>query len=454
MKKDYLEMMRQGRALTFSQLLLMTIRLSIPTIMAQISIIIMEYIDEAMVGRLGAEATASIGLVSSTTWLFGGLCHSIGIGFSVLVAQKIGAGDDAGARRLMKQGMVFSLLFSLCLSAVAIGISPFLPKWLGGDEAILKDASAYFLVFALVIPFRQLNTMAASFLQSSGETKIPGILETLACASDVGFNYIFIYQLSLGVTGAAIGSAMSEIVLLPPMLYFLFAKNKHLKLAKGEKFCFVAGEIKQAVRIAAPTALEQMITSSAYITSMRIVAPLGSVSVAAHSLAISAEGFCYMPGFGIAGAASTMIGQCIGAKREELRVKLSYITTAFGMALMGVTGIIMYFIAPQVMRLLTPVTAVSALGAAVLRIEVFAEPLFAASIVATGIFRGAGDTLVPSVMNLVSMWGLRIPLSAYLARTQGLKGVWIAMLIELCLRGSVFLIRLVFKNRKIKRKIS
>ena len=454
MKKDYLEMMRQGKALGFSQLLFMTIKLSVPTILAQISIIIMEYIDEAMVGRLGADATASIGLVSSTTWLFGGLCFSMGMGFSVLVSQRIGAGDNEGARRIMKQGFVFSLTFSAVLCIVGVAIHPFLPIWLGGKPEVLKNASAYFLVIVLALPFRQLNSVAASFLQSSGNTRTPGVLETLMCVIDVGFNYIFINVLGLGVTGAAIGSALSEVVIVIPMLYALFHKSKHLALVRGEKFRFVKSELWGAIKIAIPTSTEQVIMSTAYITSTRIVAPLGTVAVAAHSLAITAESFCYMPGYGIGAAASTLIGQSIGAKRDELRIKLSYITTFFGMVMMGLAGVAMYFLAPTFMKILTPVEAIYTLGAQVLRIEVFAEPMFAASIVATGVFRGAGDTLAPSIMNLVSMWGVRITLSAYLSKIYGLKGVWIAMTIELCFRGAIFLGRLIYKNIKLKKSVS
>ncbi len=451
LKKDYLKMMREGKALSTTQLILMTVRLSIPTILAQISIIIMEYIDEAMVGSLGGNATASIGLVSSTTWLFGGICFSICIGFGVLVAQRIGAGDDAGARRMMQHGMVFSFLFSFVLSAVGIGIHSFLPVWLGGKAEVLKDASSYFLVFSIALPVRQLNSICTSFLQNSGNTKTPGILETLLCVFDVGFNYIFINVFSLGVTGAALGSAVSELVILAPMMIALLAKNEHLRIRKNEAFHYVRGEIGGALKIALPACVEQIIMSSAYITSTAIVSPLGTVSLAAHSLAITAESFCYMPGYGIAAAASTMVGQSIGAKREDLRIKLSYISTCAGMLLMGISGVVMYFLAPLVMRILTPVESIYTLGAEVLRIELFAEPLFAASIVATGVFRGAGDTLAPSAMNLISMWGVRIPLSAFLAHRMGLRGVWIAMLIELIFRGTIFLARLIYKNEKIRK---
>ena len=112
--------------------------------------------------------------------------------------------------------------------------------------------------------------------------------------------------------------------------------------------------------------------------------------------------------------------------------RFAWLSTALGMAVMGLTAVLMYAGAPWLFRILTPDATVRALGVQVLRIEAFAEPLFAASIVAAGALRGAGDTLVPSVLNLVSMWGVRITLAAVLAPRFGLPGVWFAMCFELC----------------------
>ena len=149
-----------------------------------------------------------------------------------------------------------------------------------------------------------------------------------------------------------------------------------------------------------------------------------------------------MPGYGISAASTTLVGQSIGAGRKDLARKLARLSVYLGMALMTGTAAIMYFAAPALFHMLTPDPAVQELGIRVLRIECFAEPLFGASIVVTGAVRGAGDTLVPSILNLVSMWGVRITLAAFLASRLGLAGVWIAMCIELWVRGLLFLVRL------------
>lgn len=125
------------------------------------------------------------------------------------------------------------------------------------------------------------------------------------------------------------------------------------------------------------------------------------------------------------------------------------------MVVMGVMGVLMYIFAPEIIGLMSPVTEIRDLGVMALRVEAFAEPMFAASIVAYGVFVGAADTLVPCVMNLFSIWAVRLTLAALLAPTMGLKGVWVAMCIELCFRGLIFLIYLKWERwmRKVKPKM-
>ncbi len=453
--------MRDGENLTNSDLLLMTIKLSIPTILSHISYIVMEYIDAAMVGSLGANATASIGLVSSSTWLFGSLCTAASVGFTVQAAQRIGGGEDKKARKLLKEGLVFTAIFSILLMIIGVSIHSYLPNWLGGERNILSGATNYFLIFSLSLPFLQFNNFAAGMLQSSGNMIVPGVLQSLTCVFDIILNFVFIfpsksisvfgntisiYGAGLGVKGAAIGTAISEIIVSILFVYFLFVKSEKLHLRKSEHFDISKNNIKRAIKISLPVAFEETVMCSAQIMSTRIVSPLGAISIAANSLAVTAESLCYMPGYGIGAAATTMIGQSIGAKRRELTKKLGYLTTFFGMAAMAFAGVLLYIFAPVMMRMLTPVDDIVNLGTTVLRIEAFAEPMYAASIVASGVFRGAGDTLVPSTMNFLSMWVVRIPISAFLASKLGLRGVWIAMCAELCFRGVIFLIRLFGKR--------
>ena len=455
--ENLLKDMISGKSMTASQQIGLTVRLSIPAILAQISSIVMQYIDASMVGRLGANASGAIGLVSSTTWLFGGLCIAVTTGFTVQIAQTVGAGEDKSARNIMKQGLIIALCISAMLALIAALISKPLPGWLGGEAAIQKMASQYFLVYMLGLPALQMNSIAGGMHQSSGNMRLPGILNVMCCVMDVIFNLFFIFPtrivhlknivftmpgLGLGVAGAALGTITAEAVTCAIMVTALLWKNRTLHLRKGERIRFHRDTLVKAVKIGAPVGLEQMVMCSAYVMSTKIVSPLGTIAIAANSFAVTAESFCYMPGYGVQAAASTLVGQCVGAGQKQLSRRMAWITMGLGVSVMTIGGVLMYIAAPAMIGVLTPNEEIRNLGAAVLRIEAFAEPFYAASIVASGALRGAGDTLVPSCMNFASMWCVRIPLAAILAPRVGLYGVWIAMCVELCFRGILFMARL------------
>ena len=458
---------REGKPMTLGQRLRLTVRLSVPAIIAQLSSIIMQYIDAAMVGHLGAEASASIGLVSTTNWLFWGLCAAFATGFSVQVAHRIGAGDLTEARAVLRQSLTATLLFSLLLAAAGVAISGALPDWLGGDPSIRRDASLYFAIFSLFLPALQMNFLAGGMLRCSGNMHIPSLLGVAMCVLDVVFNFFLIFPTregsvagltftipgaGLGVCGAALGTAAAEAVVAGIMLRYLWVRSDVLSLAgRPGRFRPQAATLRRAFRIGFPMCVEHAVICGAQIMTTVIVAPLGVFAIAANSFAVTAESLCYMPGYGIADAATTLVGQSIGAGRRALTRSFARITVLMGMVIMGVMGVMMYLFAPQIIGLMTPVEEIRQLGVMALRIEAFAEPMFAASIVAYGVFVGAADTIVPCLMNFFSIWAVRLSLAAWLAPSLGLKGVWIAMCVELCFRGFIFLVRL--KRERWLRKI-
>ena len=438
-----LSYIREGRTMTQREKLWLIVSLSIPSILAQISATVMFFIDASMVGHLGAKASAAIGLVETTGWLMGGLASAANMGFSVQVAHFIGANDFEAARRVLRQSLVCCLLWALMTSMISVIIAPFLPYWMGGSEEIAHDASVYFAIFGFCGIFFQMEGLAGSMLKCSGNMKIPSMLNIGMCVMDVVFNYIFIYILDLGVMGAAIGTGVAMLITAVLMLYFVLVKSKILSLVgRSGSFKPKSDTVGTAVKIGAPMGLQHLLMGGAYIVSTMIVAPLGTIAIAAHSLAITVESLCYMPGFGIAEAATTLVGQGIGAGQKLLTRSFAYMSVGLGIAVMTFMGMLMWIFAPELMAIMSPVEEVIAQGTQVLRIEAWVEPLFAAAIVANGVFIGAGDTIIPAIMSLASMWAVRLTLAATLAPKYGLKGVWTAMAIELSFRGSIFLVRL------------
>ena len=441
-KTDLLAYIREGRELTQSEKFRLIVSLSIPSILAQLSATVMFFIDAAMVGHLGAKASAAIGIVETTGLLLGGLASAANMGFSVQVAHAIGANDFKRARQVLRQSLVCGIIWALSITTIAISISSPLPYWLGGSAEIAHDATLYFAIFSAFGIFFQMEGLAGSMLKCSGNMKIPSALNILMCLMDVVFNYIFIYILEMGVAGAAIGTGLAMVITALLMLYFLLYRSDILKL-KGRPGSFrpKSDVVGNAFRIGGPMGLQHILMGSAQVVSTVIVAPLGTVAIAAHSLAITVESLCYMPGFGIAEAATTLVGQSFGARKRQLTQSFANMSTGSGMIVMTLMGILMYIFAPELMALMTPVDEIIGIGAQCLRIEAFAEPMFAAAIVCNGVFIGAGDTLRPAIMSLLSMWGVRLTLAALLATTYGLPGVWVAMAIELTFRGFIFLVR-------------
>ena len=457
-------------------LLRMILILSVPAILSELSTTLMQYIDAGMVGMLGAHATASIGLVESTIWLLDGWAMCVAMGFTVQVAQFVGARRLDEARSVLRQGVVSAFLFGVFMALAGVLVSVQVPIWLGGSTDLQADASSYFLICSCSVLPVALGRLGTGMLQCSGDMRTPSVLNVASCVLDVLFNSLLIRDahdvvafgltlhvpgLGLGIQGAALGTLLAQTAVALLLLWFACVKSPVLGLwqhddAQGAPMqprpsharLWVPGRatLRAACSIGGPMLLERTVMSFAYIAGTVVVAPLGTVSVAANSLAVTAEAVCYMPCVGVSAAATTLVGQAVGARRKSLARAFARLSTLLGVALMGLMGAVMYALAPQIMAMLTPDAAVQALGSEVLRIESFAEPLFGASIVAAGALRGAADTLVPSFIVMGSMWGVRITASWLLAPLWGLRGVWLAMAGELCLRGILFLVRLFRGN--------
>lgn len=437
-KDRLLRLVREGQPLTTGQQVRLAAALSVPAIMSQLSTIIMQYIDASMVGSLGASASAAIGLISTSTWLLGGLIGSAATGFAVQVAHKIGACNNKEARVILRQALTACFIFSLFVMGLGLSISQHLPGWLGGNEDICRDASLYFTVFCITLPILMLRRLGGSMLRSAGNIKVPSLLNVFACFMDVVFNYVLIYQYGLGVLGAAIGTLLAETITMILMQYFLCFKSEELRLTH-EKGSFRPDwlHIRLSLKIGLPMGIEHVIFCAAQIVSTIIVAPLGTVAIAANAFGITIESLCYMPGYGIGDAATTLVGQSLGAGRRELCRKFATITIYMGVGVMTFMGIVMFITSPYLMTIMTPDVMVQELSTRVLRIEAFAEPFYAASIIAYSVFVGMGQTIKPCVMNLISIWLVRITLAAMLASSMGLVGVWLAMAIELTFRGII-----------------
>ncbi len=428
-----------------------------PAILEQIMITLVQYVDTAMVGSLGSTATAAVGLTASTTWLFGGLFGAASVGFSVQVAQHLGAGRQEEARKVVWQSVRFVAIFGVLVGAIGVALSFPLPAMLGADDTVRPLASLYFRIMACAMPFTLASNMFSAILRCAGDTKTPMILNVMINALNIVLNTLFIYPTRMvflfgasftmwgagwGVGGAAFASTCSTTAVAVLFLVVIFRKKAPIRISMKQRYKFEKTCLLTVWRLGLPVALERALTSVAQIVITAIISGIGTVAIAANHLAVTAESLSYMPAYGIATAATTLVGQAVGAGRKDLAKRFSRIVTWMGIVLMTFGGLLLFTLAPQLIMIFSREQEVIELGTQVLRIVAFAEPLFGASIVASGALRGAGDSKWPFLISLATMWGVRITLSLLLAGPLGLPGVWVAMAAELCVRGLVFMIRL------------
>lgn len=429
-----------------------------PAIVEQIMLTAVQYIDTAMVGRLGADATAAVGLTTAPTWMFMGIFAATAMGFSVQVAQHLGAERKEEAKRVVAQSLRVVAILGVCLGLLGVSISFSLPRWLGAEEEIVGPAGLYFRIMACGMPFTFGVQMISSMFRCSGDTKSPMILNTMINLINVVLNFLFIYPtrplslfgaeftmpgLGLGVTGAALASVTSTVTIFCVFLWMLFNREGPIKISRGVDSRLDRQCLSAAFRLGLPVAMERLAMSGAQVMQTSIITEIGTVSLAAHHLAVTAESISYAPAFGVSQSATAMVGQAIGAGRKDLAMYFAKISIVMGMIIMTMGGAVLFIFAEPLIKIFSTDPAVIALGGQVLRIVAFAEPLFGASIVSSGTLRGAGDSKVPFLISMSTMWGVRITLSMFLAARMGLVGVWLAMAIELMTRGSIFLTRVL-----------
>ncbi len=429
-----------------------------PVILDQTFQTLVNYVDSAMVGSLGASATAAVAVNMSTIWLVNGMMYAFGAAFGVLAARQIGARNLPEVQRIVKQALLAVLASSVVVTIAMNGIASSLPIWIGVGEQVVPDAIIYMRYIALAYPFTITFMYCANLIRSSGDTRSPLICNIITNIVNVVGNFLLIFPTrtlsvagiefvmpgaGLGVKGAAISTAIATTLSGMIVLSVLLIRKSPLKSTTRGGWRPDIRILRQALRIGAPLALERATLSLGQITLTVLVTHIGTIALAAHHLAITAESITYMPVSGFSIAATTLVAQSLGAEKRDLALKFAKRCLGYGVVLMTITGAGMFIFARELMAFFTADAQVIALGAGVLRIEAFAEPFFAISIVTSGILRGAGDTKWPFIFSLIGMWAVRLLPASILILVFGfgLKAAWSCMVADLVVRGVLNILR-------------
>ncbi|MBE5784697.1 MAG: MATE family efflux transporter [Clostridiales bacterium] len=432
-------------------------RLAWPTILEQMLVSIVQYVDTAMVGSLGKNATASIAVTSSFTWLMNGFFSGIAMGFGVPVGRYIGAGKHEEARTVIRQAVLTIFGFGLFATLVMQIIAPFLPGWLGAEEAIRGDASAYIAIVSSVYVFSLAINACSNILRCAGDTRTPLIFNVATNVINVVLNFLFIFPtremnilglsftmpgLGLGVRGAAIATAAACAFSGTMLLRALFRHTFPASISIKDNFRPDRHILADMVHLGSPITFERVMVSLGQITLTALVTSLGTASLAAHSLATTAESIIYMPAFGISVAATALAAQSLGAKRPDLAKRFADYCLIGSVIFMSAMGAVLFFGGEWLVSLFTPDAEVVMLGGKILRIEAFAEPFYGIMMVVVGLLRGARQMKATFIISAIGMWVVRIPLALLLLETTslGLSAAWVAMFADLTTRGILSLI--------------
>lgn len=438
------------------ELFLAIITLAWPTLLEQMLQTLVQYIDAAMVGRIGADATATVGMSTSVTWLVNGPLFAMGIGFMAFISRSMGAKSYKEVQRASVQSVLVTIAAGLGVGVLTLLISPVLPVWMGVEEKIRHDASLYFAIICLPMLFRSAIIIFGAVLRAVGDTKTPMLVNVCMNIINIILNYIFIYDTRMiqiagknvkmfgfgyGAVGAGIGTAVSFVVggiLMTIALY----KNSYVS-PKGCKIRPERTILEPCIRVGLPVAMERMATCLGHVVFASLVTGLGTVAFAAHSIALTVEQAFYIPGYGMQTASATLAGNAIGAKDEKRLHALTRMLIVMILVVMTISGALLFIFAPQLLSIFTKEHEVIALGTVVLRMVAVSEPMFGVLIILEGIFNGVGDTVKPFYYALFSMWGVRVFLTFLCVNVfhLGLYAVWGCMIANNVCLGSLFIIR-------------
>lgn len=430
-----------------------------PTIVEMLLQTAVNYVDTAMVSSIGIDATASISVSMSTIWLINGIMNAVGIGFSVLVAQSIGQGNFEYARSIIRQALLATAAIGALLTVTVIFfIAPWLPLWMGAEPEIAPMAQQYLQIIAASYLFELSLIVCSCILRCAGDTKTPMKFNMITNIINVIGNFFLIYpsrtyhigdqQLfvpgaGLGVGGAAIATSLSIAFSGIGLALLLFLRRSPLQIRRTDSFRPQWSIMKDAVRLGIPAATERIMMALGRIASTRMITGLGTLALAANQLTSTAESICYLPAYGFSAAGTTLVAQCIGGKKNELAYRYGKWCDRLGIGCMLVASALMYLLASPMIDLFIDDAETIALGARMLRIAAFSEPMLATSLVLAGVMRGAGDTKHPLYISLLGMWVIRIPLAYALIHLAnwGLEAIWVSMIADWAVEAVLFQVR-------------
>jgi len=410
-----------GRPRLNREMFFIIMGLAWPTMMELIMQTAVSYIDTAMVGSLGTQATAAVGSTTTINWLLGSTTGAMGVGFLAFIAKACGAKDRAAARRAVSQAVLAVLTIGTLFTILSLSLSPFVPVWMQVDESIQTLAAQYFFIIYVPMLPRTASTIFGTALRAAGDTKSPMKIGIIVNVINVILNFLLIYPsrrltlfswsvpvygADMGVIGAAVASSIAFTI--GGLLITVVLWRHPMISPKGVSLKPDKEILVPCLQVAIPNMLQRFGTSLGYVAFAAMINSLGEISTAAHTIANTVESAFYIPGYGMQTAAATLAGNAYGAKDKKSMEDLGAMFIPIVTVLTIFSGGALFVFAPYLMRIFSDSEAVIALGTTVLRMVAVSEPFYGFSIIVEGFMQGVGRTKAPFLYNIAGMWGIRI----------------------------------------------
>jgi len=397
-----------------------------PLFLEQILATMVSFVDNAMVGSLGASASASISISNSFVFLINGAVMALGVGLTTYVARSVGAKDYEAAKSYIRHAILILLMAGVPLAGLTLALYRQIPLWMGASADYLEQAQNYLFITSAFRIFSMTMMVLGSVYRGRGDTKTPLYVNTAVNLLNVVGNYLLIHEphtveigifgldwsvpvwgAGMGVEGAALSTGLSWFLGGSVLLVLLFVKKDPTQISLRESYRPDFRLLKRVVAISIPAMLERMSMSLSGIVVTKSIATLGMYSVAANGVFSTAESLSFMPGFAFQMAATTLVGQSLGAGKPSLAKRYVRCTMGLGCSVMALTGAGLFLFARPLVGIINPDPQVIAIAKDCLQVVAIIQPVQIIAWIYAGAMRGAGDTKYAFYITALTNWTFR-----------------------------------------------
>jgi putative MATE family efflux protein len=420
------------------QKLFVVLALAVPAMIENLLQTIVGFVDTLFVAKIGLAEVTAVGISNAILAVYMAIFMAIGTGTSALISRSIGARDIEKAKLIAKQSTWTAIIAGLLFGLISLFFAKPLLQIMSAEPQVLEIAVTYFTIVAVPSVFISLMLIFGSILRAAGDTKTPMKVSIWINIVHIVLDYVLIFGImSFGGWGIA-GAAWATVIVrvMGTIALYFYIKRTPLSFSMFSGFSFNE-HTKALLKLSTPAAIERLFMRLGQVLYFGLIVQIGTNTFAAHTVAGNIEIFSYMPGYGLAVAATTLVGQNLGANQKRQAYVYGMLTTGVAVAFMSVVGVILFFFSPYFATWFTSDHSVIEMVSTALKIDAFAQPFLAVGLVLAGALQGAGDTKSPMYSTAIGMWVIRV-VGVYVLGIQfgmGIAGVWLSIAIDLFVRA-------------------